>query len=522
MTRKAAIAKINNLSTKSFNTEQKQLAIKMLEKAPLEELDQWLSFILQRVTLGFTFDFAPEPDLQKIVLAEENQELSLIEKNNQLTHKLIIGENFEGLKNLLVTHRNAIDIIYIDPPYNTEAASSEGNNKYSSTGEYQREKDVQIPSNGKFVYRDKFSRTGWLNLLNERLKLARDLLTEHGVIFVSIDDNEQAYLKVLMDEIFGENNFICNFIWEKTRSTKNDSMFASINHDYILCYRKSQNFTSFNRGDRTEDLDKKYKHDNNDGKGRFMKDNLTAATSNYRYSVKIKGKTFNPPANRNWSIPEWKMYQWIEEGKIHVPSDPKQRLTIKRYLNEVSGIVTKTILKNCGNTTENQRNLNEILNKQVFRYPKGIKLLKYLIKLIPNNERATILDFFAGSGTTLHATMDLNREDKGKRECILITNNENKIAYDITYERLHRIIKRKGTKGETDFLWLNKQINYTKNNLQVFELKEYDVSLKQINNLDKLLKHAKMQFQKLNPTLKLDEDTLLSKLQYLYPVLKDD
>ena len=523
MTKKAAIQKIKALATTSFNAEQKAIAINMIEKAPDDKVDQWLSLILQRVKLGFRFDYAPEPDLSKIVLVEEEAKLAIIKPENQLTHKLIIGENYDGLKNLLITHRNAIDIIYIDPPYNTEAAGGEGNSdQFNQAGEYKRAQKVTIPTKGKFVYRDKFARTGWLNLLHERLKLARDLLTDNGVIFVSIDDNEQAYLKVLTDEIFGENNFVCNFIWEKIYSRKSNNKFVSNSHDYILCYRKSDQLQVFNRLKRTLENDLLYKYDDHDGKGKYRLDNLTIPNGK-RYEIKINDQKYNPGKKyQGWLYKKEDMEKLIKKGRIYIPKKGT-RLSLKRYLNEVKDLISSSLLfhKLVGHTDQNQKELRKILSEKKFDYPKGIKLLKYLIKLVPNNENATILDFFAGSGTTMHATIDLNREDNGKRKCILITNNENNIAYDVTYERLHRIIKREGTKGEKDFLWLNKQINYADNNLEVFKLKEYDVSFKQIGNLDALLKHAEEQLRKLNPRLNFDEKTLLSKLQYLYPVIKN-
>ncbi len=520
MLRKEAIAKINAINNKAFNTEQKQLAIEMIEKSPDHAIKAWYDFIIQRVKLGFTFDYAPEPNIKKISLIENQPNLNIVKDENEITHKLIIGDNFDGLKNLLITHRNKIDIIYIDPPYNTEAANSDGNNQFSQNGEYTGTKTIENPNTGKFSYRDKFARTGWLNMLNERLKIAKELLSDQGVIFVSIDDNEQAYLKVLMDEIFGEEHFICNFTWEKTLAPKNDNKFVSNNHDYILCYRKSDQLSGFERLERNESHNKAYKYNDNDGKGFYMRGDLTAATSNYRYEVRINNKTYKLPKHRNWLYSEKRMYELIQEGKIYVPENENQRLAYKRYLNQVSGIISNTILnhKLVGNTSENQRQLNEILSHQTFRYPKGIKLIKYLIRLIPHNKNATVLDFYAGSGTTAHAVMDLNREDGGKRKCILITNNENNIAYDVTYERLHRIIKQQGTKGETDFPWLNQKVDYSINNLKVFVLKKHDIRLN--IDIDQLLKYANQQLKQLDSEFNCDQDSLAKKLQGLYPLLK--
>ena len=464
-----AIQKINQLSRFTFNHEQKVLAIEMLKQAPQPKIKVWYDFIIQRVKLGFTFDTTTIPNYGQIALVQEQPERNLINTkySDVIEHKLIIGENYDVLKNLLLTHRNQIDIIYIDPPYNTEAAHSEGNTRTTQQGNYMShfestEKNKKIEekvSSGKskLNYRDKFARNGWLNIMKERLDLARDLLTSHGVIFVSIDDNELAYLKVLMDEIFGENNFICNFIWEKIYARKNNSRFVSGNHDYVLCYRKNT-LSSFNRLPRSEKNNKNYKYDDNDGRGLYRLVNLSNI-SGKEYDIVINGKKYRPAKYRGWSFSKEKMERLIKEKRIYIPDDSEKRLSLKIYLSDAGPLISKTILshQSVGHIDENQKLLNRIFSdqkNQKFNYPKGTKLIKYLIKLVPNNEKAIVLDFFAGSGTTGHAVMELNREDQGKRQFILVTNNENNIAENVTYERLHRIIKGQTTEGKTNFEWL--------------------------------------------------------------------
>ena len=191
-------AEIEKIASSVYNGEQKQLACYILDNANAGNIDSIYTFITQRVKLGFTFDAAPEVNHNCISLVRHNPKLTFGNIGGE--HKLIIGENYDALKNLLVTYtkdgKGLIDVIYIDPPYNTEAAKGEGNNQKD---------DVKAK---KFIYRDKFTRNGWLNMMRERLVMARKLLSDTGVIFVSIDDTEQAYLKVLMDEIFGEDNFV--------------------------------------------------------------------------------------------------------------------------------------------------------------------------------------------------------------------------------------------------------------------------------------------------------------------------
>ncbi|WP_416371738.1 DNA methyltransferase, partial [Mesomycoplasma hyorhinis] len=173
--------------------------LKNNDKISIDDFEQIWRFLKQRVATGFVFDEAPEINNQSIAILEKDEKLSFSSSKmkDNLQNSLIIGENYDVLKNLIGVERERedanFDLIYIDPPYNTQKTSDDGNNLT----------DDEITAD-KFIYRDKFSRTGWLNLLNERLKLAKQLLKEDGVIFVSIDDNEQAYLKVLMDEIFGE------------------------------------------------------------------------------------------------------------------------------------------------------------------------------------------------------------------------------------------------------------------------------------------------------------------------------
>ena len=221
---------INKIAKESFNDEQKKLACDILNSAHKDNIDSIYTFITQRVKLGFVFDVAPEVAHDCVALCERDNKKSF---GNELGihHKLIIGENYDALKNLVVTYtkngKGLIDVIYIDPPYNTEKTQEDGN-------DYKTDIDAK-----KFIYRDKFSRTGWLNMMRERLVLARKLLSDTGVIFISIDDTEQAYLKVLCDEIFGEGNFITMFCWNKTATPPSLSKDIRKKYEYILCYQKS-------------------------------------------------------------------------------------------------------------------------------------------------------------------------------------------------------------------------------------------------------------------------------------------
>src|SRR5574344_293149 len=245
--KKEYLAKIDAIPTVSFNKEQKAIAKKIIENTDEKDLNAVFSLITQRVKTGFVFDEAPEVNHDCVALVKENENLNinigaLSEMEGKVEHKLIIGENYDALKNLCATYidksgKGLIDVIYIDPPYNTEATQKDGN-------DYKEEVTA-----AKFIYRDKFTRDGWLNMMNERLKLAKRLLSEKGVIFISIDDSEQAYLKVLCDEVFGEENFVGDIIWEsKTKSQNTQTSYQKLQPkcEYVLCYGSSGIAHKFN------------------------------------------------------------------------------------------------------------------------------------------------------------------------------------------------------------------------------------------------------------------------------------
>lgn len=203
MTKTEALQKIDSIAKESLNPEQKQLAKNIISKAEPADVAKWYQFITAQIKLGFVFDAAPEQKQDSVAILKENKKLKINNKTNNKINYLIIGENFEALQNLLLVYKGKVDIIYIDPPYNTERSKDEGN-------DYK-----QNISSEKFFYRDKFGQTGWLNMINERLKMAKQLLSDDGVIFISIDDSEYAYLKVLCDEIFGVPNFSNTIIWQR-------------------------------------------------------------------------------------------------------------------------------------------------------------------------------------------------------------------------------------------------------------------------------------------------------------------
>nr|WP_308699301.1 site-specific DNA-methyltransferase [Mycoplasma sp. 'Moose RK'] len=443
------------------------------------------------------------------------------------------------------------DIIYIDPPYNTEASFSDGNFISSEI----------LPK--KFIYRDKFSRNGWLNLLNERLKLAKNLLKDDGIIFVSIDDNEQAYLKVLMDEIFGEENFVANLIWIKKNSpsgntTKQNSI--DIYSEYILLYCKNISKCDFNYKIYTDEerKDFKFKDEFFEKRGHYKLTELfrTSSSQNFQYIKSLDYEIEAPDGTkfidyRNILSPKTGCYTWnletFQKGKQlgfivikqeidkvrsikywkayrkqyeKVSFNPKAknddelikfRLAGIRFGNIIEVIIeedfsnkndesknnkkktkTRSIITSLG-----KKDLVSILgDKNLFSYPKPVELIKFLINLHPN-KNAKVLDFFAGSGTTGQAVLELNKQDGGNRNFVLVTNNENQIGEKITFERLYRI--NFGQKSPQN-LDKDKEIDWTKNNkpfksnLNTYRINYYDVS---VFGDDKILIDLAKKFKKM-------------------------
>ena len=492
--------------------------------------------LIQRVKCGFTFDEASATvgsnlyylsyDPQKSLFLTVPQSLNII--NNEggggflsgtLTNTLIVGENYYALQNLSVAGLTSkVDIIYIDPPYNTKELQS---------------------------YKDKFQRHGWLSMLKERLVLAKKLLAETGVIFVSIDDHEQAYLKVLMDEIFGEENFVTNII-RKTRSASSQSKNnVNVQHEYCLLYAKNNELFQATGGAKSFTH---YKNPDHDPRGLWISDNPTiglalGSKKNNYFGIKnpYTQKVDFPSENCQWRFSEGKSQEYIAVGKIKFLKKygKNQRgFIFKRYQSEIRLKVKvfnslqfcpmkcAVSCTHCQNVSRymNQAGTKEFLKlglfgtneKNFFLYPKPTQFIIDLLKIIDCKD-AIVLDFFAGSGTTGHAVLALNRQDGGTRKFILVTNKENNID-QICYERLHRIIKGvgTGTKRVTNFPWItnNQPFNVS---LQVFSIVSSNVTswnYQQKNfgfsaTINPLLQKVINGWQKFNPAYQVTDQSQL-------------
>ena len=405
--------------------------LQTLEGLTNDERSSLIGLLRQHKKYGLVWEDKPEDVEERLreelpVLREVKDKAILSDEPDAPNHILIEGDNLEALTALSYTHEGKIDVIYIDPPYNT--------------------------GNKDFVYNDSFvdnedsyRHSKWISFMNKRLKIAKKLLSDKGVIFISIDDNEQANLKLLCDEVFGANNIVGQIMWHKNYASANDSKTFSTVLDYILSYRKTDSFIR-NLLPRTEKQNVLYKYDSNDGKGRWRPDNLSVRTysANYDYPITnpLTGKVYNPPKGRSWMTNREKVQEWIEETRVYFGLKGDGAPQLKRYLSEVqNGVVPTTYWSydDCGHNDEARKELKDIFGQPPFTSPKPTRLLKQILT-VGSQKESIILDFFAGSGTTLHATMQLNAEDGGHRKCILVTNNENNICEEVTYERNKRVI----------------------------------------------------------------------------------
>lgn len=343
---------------------------------------------------------------------------------------LIEGDNLASLQLLLKTHRGKIDLIYIDPPYNT---LKEGFT-YS---------DLLVDKN------DTFRHSKWCSFMLRRLELAKNLLSDLGVIFISIDDNEVGALRLLCDQIFGYQNFIANVIWEKKFSPQNDAKWLSDSHDHILVYAKNKERWHPNLLSRTETMDKRYSNPDNDPRGVWASSDFTVKTASEAYMYPIttpSGRVVIPTASRSWVTSQENYEALKKDNRIWFGAKGNNVPRIKTFLSEVQqGTVCKTIWYRAevGDTQEGTRDLKSVFGKAgMFTNPKPIRLIERILDISLKSKNATILDFFAGSGTTAHAVMKLNAEDGGNRRFIVCTNNENSICREVTYERIRRVIDR--------------------------------------------------------------------------------
>lgn len=460
---------------KIMNEANAKFLEKLINKADsLEEVQAIMAMGTTYKRTGFHFDFRKEKDNDNIKYLKKNEKLSFVTNKSALTHKLIIGDNYDALRQLLITHRGKIDVIYIDPPYGKD-----------SMGNF-----------AKTNYTNEITRDNLLSMLYVRLQLARDLLSEDGVIFCSIDDKNQAYVKCLFDEVFGEQNFISNIIWQSSGGSNTGEKMVTVT-EYVLLYSKSKDyylklgerdFSNFTLVDEYVEERGKYCLQKLDGT--FTSNHYS---SSLYYPIIYKGKEIWPGGERNdnnlwnWRWSKDKVEWGIKNDFITFIEDGERvKVYFKNYVkvdNKNQPRKPSVTLKNvfigtdtCTTSTGTMQ-LKEIFIKSPFEFPKSTKFIKYLFNLIDVFENAIFLDFFAGSGTSGQAVLELNKEDGGNRQFILCTNNEitdmnsNGIAYDVTSKRLKRVMTGSCYDGTNNFKWLENNEPYG-DNLEVTEIME--------------------------------------------------
>lgn len=377
---------------------------------------------------------------------------------------IIHGDNLEALKSLLPKYEGRIKCIYIDPPYNTGATPENGGWIYDD--------NVNSPKIQKWLH-DVFHEKGvtlddltrhdkWLCMMFPRLKLLQKLLSDDGAIFISIDDNEQSCLKLICDEIFGANNFLANFIWEKRTSRENRKVF-SFNHDYIIAYSKVKDLFELQRGclPYDDEVLKRYSNPDNDPRGLWQSVALSVqgghGTKTQFYTITTpSGRKIDPPSGLCWRFTENKLAELIADKRITFGKDGNNVPRLKLFLNETTQGLTPHTLWKADEVETTDFAKKEILDifdgESVFDTPKPTCLINRILQILSNTKEYIVLDSFAGSGTTAHAVLNLNKQDGGNRKFILVEMED--YAENITAERVKRVIngygKDKNAVGGTD------------------------------------------------------------------------
>lgn len=351
----------------------------------------------------------------------------------------IEGDNLDALKLLQETYLGKVKMIYIDPPYNTGNDFIYDDNFSMSREEYEESSGEKDELGNAMFDEEKWKQNSsargrfhseWLSMMYPRLKLARDLLRDNGVIFASIDSGEVANLRKVMDEVFGSLNFIDQLVWNKKVSPSNDSQFFSNDHEVIICYAKSKDKGVIQRQERSEKHNKYYKNPDNDPRGEW---NSTAATCNknsterpnlyYGITNPNTGEEIWPKKSAVWALSKTKMLELIADNRIYWGSDGLSKSPrIKNFLTEAKKVVPRNVLgyQDFGSTQSAAGELKDLLEGRLLDYPKPSRLLEGLVKFVASEEDFLVLDFFSGSGTTAHAVMKLNAEDGGNRRHIMV------------------------------------------------------------------------------------------------------
>ena len=473
-TKESLIADIKRrLDDRIIEESNAKLLIKLIKNA--DDLNEAINIAAIGTTCkktGFHFDKRLEKLGNDIKYFKKNTKLSFAGANNgDGKHKLIIGDNYDALQNLLIEYKGKVDVIYIDPPYGKD-----------SMGEF-----------AETNYDNAITRDNLFSMLYNRLVLAKELMSDEGVIFCSIDDRNQAYLKCLFDEIFGEKNFICNFVVNSAPAGQQSSTYVAIQQSYCLMYKKHDIYELKNLQLNDDEIEKKYDVIENGKRyyteriwkrgvgGRkedvpslhfpvyydskndiiYVDDEIEQLNETDKKSLIkiIPYQTKGVLGRWTWSRETMRKNK---ESMIVKLTSGEYKLYKKVWETEEKGVMMKSIIdSNIGRTEIGSLELKSIFDEKVFLYPKSSIFIKTLLRLFPDNG-CVVIDFFAGSGTTGQAVLELNKEDGGNRQFILCTNNEktdttpNGIALDVTAKRLKRVMTGECYDGTNDFEWIKK------------------------------------------------------------------
>ena len=383
----------------------------------------------------------------------------------------IKGDNLAALKILHKAYYGKVKMIYIDPPYNTGNDFIYNDDFKQTRRSYEAEAGITDDEGN--VVRDDGLRTNtsghkhsnWLNMMYPRLFLARNLLRQDSVIFVSIDDNEVHNLRLMMNEIFGEENFVAQIVWERAYAPVNLKHHFSESHDYIVCFARNIDLLDKLSLKRNEAADARYKNPDNDPRGPYKADNFSVGPANPKNIYEIitpSGRRVLPPSGYSWRFSEEKTRELMADNRVWFGKDGNNVPAYKRFLSEVKdGVTPMTVWKytDVGHSQDATKEVKDLFDGAAyFDYPKPAKLIKQLVSLCTNNDDI-ILDFFSGSGTTAHAVTELNAEDGGNRRWICVQlpelTDEKSEAYKAGYHTIADIsrerIRRASTKIHTDF-----------------------------------------------------------------------
>jgi len=446
----------------------------------------------------YSFNWNGKKDCYKTIKEKSNATLKLDEDENILDgdNVFIEGDNLEVLKLLQTSYHKKVKMIYIDPPYNKDKDFVYSDTWGDTITNYLIQTD-QLRDEGYTTSKTNSTgrrHTNWLNMIYPRLWLSRNLLKDDGVIIVSIDDDEVHNLRKIMDEIYGEENFVGQFIWQKKKGGGNDSKYIATEHEYIIMYSKNKDKLENLTQNFTEEYAKRYSE--KDEIGKYFWDTFKRKSGKQYYPITCPdGTILEFDENKNplsWLRSETRFYKDLKEGEVKFEQNAKGwSILFKQRMP--NGKTPRSLLLDYGTTSYGSNELLDIFKKELFHNPKPSTLIRLLLE-IGTNKNDIILDFFAGSGTTAHAVMDLNKEDNGNRKYILVqlpeATDEKSEAYkagykkisDITKERIKRVIKKLDYKDGFKSYYLDKS------NFQVFK----ELKKRPDDNFEDIMKMLKM------------------------------